>query len=203
MGPFDHIQKKGSKAITPHRAQIRKELVSAVSTSSRKTLMLQRSKSQIFSEANNAAPTTIACAALNPFKPSKKQPARKRALLVQSCPGSASDNDNGDNDDDDVSGISNASRKRPKTDSYEELDFGRQVCRQQAFVAGENEMLLMVHAAEIANIESPTKYKAAFPKTPDAREVFLQYPSASKQERYVWYWNIALSTKLIYTLDMS
>ena len=186
MGPFDHIQKKGSKAITPHRAQIRKELVSAVSDSSRKTLTLQRSKSQIFPDTSDAASTTIACAALNPFKPSKKKPPRKRALLIQSCPESDSDNDNDiDADDDAVSGISNASRKRPKTNNYEELDIGRQVCQQQAFVAGENEMLPLVHAAEIATIDSPTKYKLAFPKTSEAREVFLQYPSASKQERYV------------------
>lgn len=164
MGPFDHIQKKGSKAIKPLPAQIRRETTSQQ--------IVATSSSRITPKNHKATVATITT--LKSFKPD--QSTKKRALPVHSRWGSESD------DDDNINTTSDTSRKRPKTSSHDELDSGRQIYNQKAFMNSDDK-LLIVHAAKIATIHSP-KYKKAFPKNSRANQIHLRYPNASTSERY-------------------
>lgn len=66
-----------------------------------------------------------------------------------------------------------------------EPDMKRQIRSSKAFLEDNSGAFSMVHAADVASLSKPAKYKAAFPNDPQVIQIHLQYPSASQCERYV------------------
>ena len=92
-----------------------------------------------------------------------------------------SDSDEGESDIEDPE----ARAKRVRLSSEPEPDLYRQMRSVEAFTVEDNEgRFAMVHGADIAANNKPTKFKPAFPGYPNGRTVSLQYPSASPVERY-------------------
>ncbi len=74
-------------------------------------------------------------------------------------------------------------RKKVKRVSSSEPDLKRPIRSRQAFSEDDDGVFPMVHAAEIASLEEPNKFSAAFDKSTRSDSLSLQYPSASQQER--------------------
>lgn len=186
MGPFDYIQKKGSKPIAPQPALIRREIIATAShgtSGPQKGLVPRPSLSDSCVTIKNGRTAIAKVTAGDLHSKSRSHSARKRGISAQSRLESDSSED--DNDDTDVA--SHTARKRPNLGLHDEIDMDRQVYNERALVNGENDAFAMVHAADIATIHNSTKYKAAFSNTLEARQVYLQYPSASKRERHAQY----------------
>lgn len=169
MGPFDYIQKKGSEALKPQPANIRKEI-------SRKALPLtpQPSNSRIVRPvSNNAGQSNLAV--LRPSKPRGERPRKRRFSLH---PRLESDSDEKDSNE-----TSETPSKRSRVSASVESDYDRQVRCKKTFMEVEKQTHNMVHAASIATLAQPTKYKAAFPNDSHADEISLQYPSEAIKER--------------------
>jgi H3 lysine-79-specific histone-lysine N-methyltransferase len=79
------------------------------------------------------------------------------------------------------------SRKRTKTSVSAEPDMDRRVRSLKAFSDEDGGVFTMLHAADIASLESKlSKYREhALGDAPGQPQLLLQYPSASQQERYV------------------
>ncbi len=175
MGPFDFLQKKGSKALKPQPAQIRKEIVSII-PNPRKVVnpTPQRSNAPVrpIKRTKPSDPHT----ALHPSK-SRRQDSKKRQLSEQ--PRLDSDSEDGFFD-----GVSEASNKRLRISPSVEPDRNRLLRCKKPLLEDEEILRNMVHAAEIASLKMPVKYKPAFPNDPEATHILLQYPSESAKERY-------------------
>ena len=176
MGFFDHIQKKGSTAIKSQPAQIRKEIVTA-SANPRKTLNLntQLGDNRILPAPLNGKRKPVA---VQPKPKPRVQTQKKRPSSVQ--PRLESDSDESSTDE-----FLDDSRKRARMSTDVEVDTKRQVRCRKAFSDEDGGYIPMVHAADIASLSKPTKYRAVFPEIPRAIEIYLQYPSASQREKYV------------------
>lgn len=173
MGPFDYIQKKGSKALKPQPAQIRKEIVSTL-PQARKGLSLtpNRTNTRVIPAANK--PRQLDLAVLHPSK-SRVQGSKKRIFPAQLRLQS-------DSDDDSSEETLETSTKRSRVSASVEPASDRQV-RCEKLCLYDEDTRNMVHAAEIATLRRPTKYKAAFPNDPQATNISLQYPSELAQEK--------------------
>lgn len=179
MGPFDHIQRKGSKAIKPEPARIRKEVVSNVSSRWKPSIpVTQQSNKQGSLRLTKAGVKDAANLHVSSSKLRAQNP-RKRSQ--QSQPYLESDSDSECSEDTGAF----SSRKRPKILSHVEQYTHRQVRSHKAFSVTSARTLEMVHAAKIAGLHKPTKYRAAFPAITKAPRVLLQYPSVSEKEKYV------------------
>ena len=88
--------------------------------------------------------------------------------------------DDGDVSDEDLS----ASTKRVRKDGSIEKDLNRQIRSVKAFSEDDGGKFYMMHGSSIASLDTPNKYKRAFPDYPDILETSLQYPSASQREKY-------------------
>ncbi len=178
MGFFDHIQKKGSTAIKAQPAQVRTEIVLAPVKPHRSPNSNPRLKD------NRYLPLTLNAKRKPVTKEQISKPRtqnlRKRPSLAQ--PRLESDSDESSNDQ-----IVEGSRKRVRVSTDVEEDTKRQVRCGKAFSDEDRGWFPMVHAADIASLSKPTKYKAVFPDCAQATGIFLQYPSASQQERYIIY----------------
>lgn len=187
MGPFDYIQKKGSKPIAPQPALIRREIIATASngiSGPQKGLVPRPSPSNPCVTIKNGRTVTSKVTAGGLHFRSRSFSARKRGVSAQS----RLESDSSENENDDINVASHAARKRPNLGSHDEIDMDRQVYNERALVNGENDdTFAMVHAADIATTHNLTKYKAAFSNTLEARQVYLQYPSASMRERYAQY----------------
>lgn len=175
MGFFDHIQKKGSTAIKAQPAQVRKEIVTA-STRTSKTLnaSLQPRNGRDIPRAFNVKQKPVAA----------QQASRQRAQRSRKRPSSAQPRLESDSDESSINGALEESRKRVRTSTDVEVDTKRLVRCRKAFSDKDGGSFPMVHAADIASLSKPTKYRAAFPEFPHARRILLQYPSASQREKY-------------------
>lgn len=174
MGPFDYIQKKGSKALKPQPAQIRKEVISPL-PHARKALSStpKRTNTRIVPAASK--PRQPDLAASYPSK-SRNQGSKKRLFSAQLRLESDSDNDTSEE-------TLEASSKRSRVSASVEPASNRQVRCKKIFSEDEEDTRNMVHAAEIATLRRPTKYKAAFPNDPQVTNIRLHYPSELADER--------------------
>lgn len=174
MGPFDYIQKKGSKALKPQPAQIRKEIISTL-PHARKALSStpKRTNTRSVSAANK--PRQPDLTALHPSK-STNQGSKKRLF-------SAHLRLESDSDDEASEETFEVSSKRSRVSASVEPASNRQVRCKKLFSEDVEDTRNMVHAAEIATLRRPAKYKAAFPKDPQATNILLHYPSELAKER--------------------
>ena len=174
MGPFDLFQKKGSKALQAQPLKVRKQVVTLTEPQKplRSTSLVPPNNTPVSLRKTGS---TLAAKA-RPAKPRSPNP-RKRAASGQ--PRLESDSEEGNTDDEKIL----ASVKRVKLSTDPVPDLNRCIRRTDAFVGGNACQLSRVHAADIAAMDKPTKFKSAFLEHPDAKLVLLQYPSASDMER--------------------
>lgn len=174
MGPFDFIQKKGSKALKPQPAQIRKEIISTLPPARRALSSTpKRTNTRTAPTANK--PRQPDLAAFHPAK-SRNEVSKKRLFSAQLRLQS-------DSDDDTSEETLEASSKRSRVSASVEPASNRQLRCKKPFPENEEDTSNMVHAAEIATLRRPTKYKAAFPNDPHATKILLHYPSELAEER--------------------
>ena len=176
MGFFDHIQKKGSTAIKAQPAQIRKEIVVAPANPQKTLNTYPRlgGTRHLPGQLNGKRKS----AAVWPNPKFRDQNQKKRPSLAQ--PRLESDSDESSVDE-----FLEDSRKRARMSTDVEVDTKRQVRCRKAFSDEDYGSFPMVHAADIASLSKPTKYRALFPEVPRETEIYLQYPSASQREKYV------------------
>lgn len=173
MGPFDFLQKKGSQAIKPEPAKLRKETVS-IQPNARKTLDPKAKRPRV---RTVTAIKRVKKVDLNALEtPKARQNSKKRQISDQ--PRLESDSDDSFSDE-----ILEASNKRPRISPSVEPDRHRRLRCMESLSADEAAMGNMVQAAEIASLQMATKYKPAFPDDPEATHIYLQYPSESAKER--------------------
>lgn len=175
MGPFDYIQKKGSKALKPQPAQIRKEIISTL-PHARKALSSTPKRTNTRTVPATNKPRQPDLAVLHPK--SRNQGSKKRLFSAQLRLES-------DSDDDTSEETLEASSKRSRVSASVEPTSNRQIRCKKLFSEDEEDTRNMVHAAEIATLRRPTKYKAAFPNDPQATSILLHYPSELAKERWV------------------
>lgn len=174
MGFFDHIQRKGSTAIRAQPAQVRKEIVT-IPANPRKALNPnpQPRNDRIPSRTLNVKQKPVAV----------QQALKARAQKSRKRPSSAQPRLDSDSDENSLDGVLEDSRKRVRASTDVEVDTKRLVRCRKAF-SEDGGSFPMVHAAEIASLSKPTKYRAVFPEFPHATVIYLQYPSASQREKY-------------------
>lgn len=173
MGPFDFLQKKGSQAIKPEPAKLRKETVS-IQPNARKTLDPKAQRPRV---RTVTAIKRVKKVDLNALEtPKARQDSKKRQISDQ--PRLESDSDDSFSDE-----ILEATNKRPRISPSVEPDRHRRLRCMESLSADEAAMGNMVQAAEIASLQMATKYKPAFPDDPEATHIYLQYPSESAKER--------------------
>lgn len=173
MGPFDFLQKKGSQAIKPQPAKLRKETVS-IQPNTRKTLDPKTQRPRV---RTVAAIKRVKKVDLNTLEtPKARQDSKKRQISDQL----RLDSDSDDSFSDEILEVSN---KRPRISPSVEPDRHRRLRCMESLSADEAAMGNMVQAAEIASLQMATKYKPAFPDDPEATHIYLQYPSESAKER--------------------
>ncbi|KAJ9200767.1 hypothetical protein DTO164E3_3917 [Paecilomyces variotii] len=181
MGFFDHLQKGGGFSLQPKKPQIRK-----VVTQTRPAVPARTS-----SAAASPAPAASSRSAVRQSKArpvsgdSRQNTPQKRlgtAGKIRKRPSPAqrlsSDDDDSDTD------TSFEVRKRARVSASAEPDPDRRVRDTEMFSEKGKESFRMVHAADIASLEKPGKFKRAFDKTDKPVDVWLQYPGASQKERY-------------------
>jgi H3 lysine-79-specific histone-lysine N-methyltransferase len=172
MGPFDHIQKKGSVAIKPQPAQIRKEIISTVSPVWKTPDLTLRKVVNGGGKAKTSQPTSS-------NSKTRSTDTRKRPSKLQQRLESDSDDDDNDNE----YHVDRDSRKRQRVDDDIEPDVGRKMRNKKSFLRDSDGIPALVHAAGIAAVDSSTKYRPAFPNLPSI-QVEVQYPSSLAAERY-------------------
>lgn len=173
MGPFDFLQKKGSQAIKPQPAKLRKETVS-IQPNTKKTLDPKAQRPRV---RTVPAIKRVKKVDLNAFEsPKARHDSKKRQISDQLRLESDSDDSFSDE-------ILEASNKRPRISPSVEPDRHRRLRCMESLSADEAAMGNMVQAAEIASLQMATKYKPAFPDDPEATHIYLQYPSESAKER--------------------
>ena len=176
MGFFDSIQKPGFTAAKGKNVHIKQEIVKTTLNPQNTFIPFpQHSKKRSLQDKQAKklhSPTA------RPSPKSRAQNARKRpASILQRL---ESDSDDGVSDQD-----LGDSRKRARKASDVEPDIKWQIRSRKAFSEDDGGMFPMVHAADVASLSKPTKYRAAFPNDPQVIRIHLQYPSASQCERYV------------------
>lgn len=171
MGPFDHIQKKGSIAIRPQPAQIRKEVISTVS-SIRKASIITPEKDLPGRRGKISQPTSV-----NP-KGRSKDTRKKSSNLQQRLESDSDDNGQGNDIETD-----SAPRKRQRINIDAKPDTRRKIRNGKSFPKDIHGTPAIVHAADIATVRYSTKYRPAFTRTPYLKQVELHYPSACAVEK--------------------
>lgn len=171
MGPFDHIQKKGSVAMKPQPAQIRREVISTVSRVQKTSNIIpQKDLSQDKAKISQTTSTHS--------KGQSKDAKKKPSNLLQRL-----ESDSDDNSDRNYIETDTTSRKRQRMNVKGTPDISREMRDQKSFLKDGHGISALVHAADIATVRNSTKYRRAFPKTIQLNQVDLHYPSASVVER--------------------
>lgn len=184
MGFFDHLQKGGAFSLQPQKAQVRKVVQTRpaapakpaartpdprsprVQSSSERSRKAHALKSRSVSSDPDA----------HPSKRSTPSRIRKRPTPEQRL---SSDDDVSDSD------ASFEVRKRARTSVSAEPDPERRIRSIKAFSEEGSRPFKMVHAADITSGQKAGKFKPAFGVEGKPTEILLQYPSASRRERYV------------------
>ena len=178
MGFFDSIQKPGFAAAKGKNIHIKQEIVKTV-LNPQKTFVPfpQQSKRPFLPDKKPTKPNSQTA---KPSPKARAQNPRKRLASTPQRLESDSDDDVSEQD------FGNA-RKRARRISHVEPDPKRHIRSRKAFSEDDGGVFPMVHAADVASLNRPTKYKAAFPNDPQAIRVHLQYPSASQSEEYAFH----------------
>lgn len=180
MGFFDHLQKGGAFSLQPQKNQIRKVVQtrpapakSAPNTPNSRSPRVQpssgRSRKTHAARSVSSDPDVRPSKRLNTPTRVRKRPTPEQRL--------SSDDDASDSD------ASFEVRKRARTSASAEPDPERRVRSVKAFSEEGTRPFKMVHATDITSTEKPGSFKPAF-GAEKAREILLQYPSASQKERY-------------------
>lgn len=187
MSFFDHLRKPGAPAIKPQGSQIRREVIKIASNASSYPRNPLPSKNAIrpalksAQQPNGSSRSTGLARKRSQDESTATRPGNKKARkrlspLPQRLQSSSESSDN------DVS--PGWSRPSAEIARSTEPDLARQVRSQEAYTEG-GEAFLMVHAADIASLDKPSKFAPAFGDLCESAGVLLlQYPSASQQERY-------------------
>ena len=180
MGFFDSIQKPGFTAAKGKNVHIKQEIVKTALNPqttfvpfpehSKRSLPDKKAKKLHDPTAKSSAKLSSKPQILHP----RKRPASTPQRLESDSDGDVSDQDLGN------------ARKRARRISDVEPDLKRRIRSRKAFSEDDGGIFPMVHAADFASLNKPTKYRAAFPDDPQAIRIHLQYPSASQCERYVF-----------------
>lgn len=173
MSFFSIIQKKGSKPIPPAPDSIRKEIT--YSAPSR-----NRTSNAIHSQPKSIQPRSITGSQKvtkvrtsgfwSKNSPRRKPPTQNRLV---------SDSDTQESDTG-----SAVPAKRAKVTHDSRTSKKRELRCKIAFSEDDDGVFPMVHAANIASLDKPPRYRLAFPQNADYHAITLQYPSASQQEKY-------------------
>ena len=175
MGFFDSIQKPGFTAAKGKNIHIKQEVVkTALNTQKTFVPFPQKSSKRSLPEMKAKQ---LNSQTAKPSPKSRSQNPRKRTASTPQRLESDSDDDVSDQD------LGNA-RKRARRTSDVEPDMRRQIRSRKAFSGDDGGVFPMVHAADVASLSKPTKYKVAFPNDSQVIRAHLQYPSASQSERY-------------------
>lgn len=176
MGFFDSLQKPGFKAAQAKNSHIIQDVIKTSSDPRRSpNPFAQRLQSRPLTKMQPTKSSSTKATTPSP-RPRAQHP-RKRPAATPQLLESDSDDDVSDQDLSD-------SRKRARRTSDVEPDLNRQIRSRKAFSDEHGGEFAMVHAANIASLSKPTKYKPAFPDHSETVEVQLQYPSASQREKY-------------------
>ena len=187
MGFFDHLQKGGAGAFSlqPKKAQIRKVVQTRPAAPTRSVTQPLDTRSPrvpSLAEQNRKAralksrSVSSDLEARSTKRLSASSRTRKRPTPEQRL---SSDDDASDSE------ASFDVRKRARTSASAEPDPERRLRSVKAFSEGSRPFK-MIHAADITSGQKSGKFKPAFGAEGKRKEIFLQYPSASQQERYVW-----------------
>ncbi|OGE58538.1 hypothetical protein PENARI_c001G05047 [Penicillium arizonense] len=186
MGFFDHLQKGGAGAFSlqPKKAQIRKVVQTrpaapAPTRSATKTPDTRSPRVPSSSERSRKthplkARSVSSDADARSSKRSTPSRIRKRPTPEQRL---SSDDDASDSD------ASFEVRKRARTSASAEPDPERRLRSVKAFSEEGSRPFKMVHAADISG-QKASKFKPAFGAEGKSKQILLQYPSASQQERF-------------------
>ncbi|KZF26588.1 histone-lysine N-methyltransferase [Xylona heveae TC161] len=190
MGFFDHLQKKGSSAIKPQGAQIRREVVRTPSAQviggkdARRPLTHKKSlNASKLGQQNGASPArTLAVRQQGSLSPDSRS-SRSRNSSRRRTPATpqrlSSSSEDSDSDDSLIN-----SRKRIRTSASGEPDLKRHLPDKRAFADKEDASFPFIHASDIASLNKSSKFVKAFRDSTRSTAIFLQYPSRSKPERY-------------------
>ena len=173
MSFFNLIQKKGSKPIPPAPESISKEKIYGAPTA-------KRTLNADVSRPKRTLPSTIAGGRKANKVRTNGSLSRNSHKSKQSTPTRlVSDSDSQESD-----AGSEVQAKRARLTPDNRTVQRRAVRCQIAFSEDDDGIFPTVHAADIASLEKPPKYRLAFPQNDDIYSITLQYPSASQQERY-------------------
>lgn len=187
MSFFDHLRKPGAPAIKPQGSQIRREVIQTTLNApphQRNSVLSRNGIRSALKSAQQPSGSSRSKGILrkrtldeSTSKRPGPQKARKRnSPLPQRLQSSSESSDS------DVSLV--WSRRQAEVVRSTEPDLARQVRFLEAFAEG-GEDFRMVHAADIASLDTPSKFAPAFGgPSQSAGILLLQYPSASQQERY-------------------
>jgi len=187
MGFFDHLQKGGAGAFSlqPKKAQIRKVVQtrpaaptrSATQTPEARSPRVQssteRSRKAQPVKSRSVSSDLEARSAKRLSTPSR---IRKRPTPEQRL---SSDDDASDSD------ASFEVHKRARMSASAEPDPERRLRSVKAFSEEGSRPFKMMHASDITSVQKAGKFKPAFGAEGKPKQILLQYPSASQQERYV------------------
>ena len=186
MGFFDSIQKPGFTAAKGKNVHIKQEIVKTAMNPQKTFVPFPQQSNRRSLPEKNAQKLNHQSA--KPSPKSRAQNPRKRPASTPQPLQSDSDDDVSEQDLGD-------GRKRARRTSDVQPDLKRQIRSSKAFLEDDGGVSPMVHAADIASLSKPTKYKAAFPNDTQLIQVHLQYPSASQSERYVFRCQVDKSTR--------
>ena len=175
MGFFDSIQKPGFTAAKGKNIHIKQEVVKTALKPQTTFTPFPQKSSKLSVPIIKAKQLNSQTARPSP-KPQSQNPRKRPSSTPQRL---ESDSDDGVSDQD----LGNA-RKRARRTSDVEPDVRRQIRSRKAFSEDDGGVFPMVHAADVASLSKPTKYKVAFPNDSQVIRTHLQYPSASQSERY-------------------
>ena len=178
MGFFDSIQKPGFTAAKAKNVHIKQEIVKTA-------LSPQKPFGRFPQHSNKRSLPDKKSQRLN--DQTAKSSPKPQILHHRKRPASTPQRLESDSDDDVSDQDLGDARKRARRTSDVDHDSKRQIRSRKAFSEDDGGVFPMVHAAEVASLSKPTKYRAAFPNDPQAIHIHLQYPSASQYERYVFH----------------
>ncbi|KAL9022734.1 MAG: hypothetical protein Q9185_000164 [Variospora sp. 1 TL-2023] len=173
MSLFNFIQKKGSKPIPPVPGSIRRETIhNASATTGRSYSVTSHSNTALSSIQGRVRKVgkSQTNRSLHDNTRRLKRPSQSRLIS-----------------DSDDSGSEISSDRRvigQKVDHEDRRPRIRDLRRQTASPEEGNRRFQMVHAAHIASLNRPSKYKLAFPQDTGGTTVEVQYPSAPDGEMY-------------------
>ncbi|KAL9612512.1 MAG: hypothetical protein Q9167_002897 [Letrouitia subvulpina] len=180
MGFFDHLQPKGCKALKPEPPRIRKEVDHSTPPPTRMTVTPTSTRSNTPVLPNRLAGKRARLSVKGPTSTPTSQSPKPRKRTVSEQPRLESDSD------DDGSGQAfDQPNKRIRLSEDVEYDKTRRLRCESAFLEDDDAKFPMIHAADIASLDTSTKYKPAFPGSLDSYTILVQYPSATHAEKYV------------------